>query len=164
MIKDDSEHGTVWRTLKNIFARQAANKASPVVNGHAPGQPAASALSTELPPPQPQPEPPPADEVISRFEPFLAHCPRNLKVITTLAEAYARKMMFDQSLSLYRRALEIAGGKNAGIEAALAETILKKLDMELSQLDPQAPDYATQRECIQNQRLEFQWHQMEGSR
>jgi hypothetical protein len=163
MLQHDSENGTVWRALKNIFARQAAKKASPVVNGHAPGQPAASALSTELPPPQPQPEPEPAEEVISRFEPLLVHCPRNIKVIETLAEAYARNMMFDQSLSLYRRALEIAGGKNVAIEAAIAQLTLKKLDLELSQLDPQAPDYAAQCERIQNQRLDFQWHEMEGS-
>jgi hypothetical protein len=55
------------------------------------------------------------------------------------------------------------GGKNAAIEHAIEETTLKKLDLELSQLDPKAPDYAAQRERLQNQRLEYQWHEMEES-
>ena len=42
------------------------------------------------------PEPISMDVVISRFEPLLVHAPRNIKVIKTLAEAYARKMMFDR--------------------------------------------------------------------
>jgi hypothetical protein len=55
------------------------------------------------------------------------------------------------------------GGKNAAIEHAIEETTLKKLDLELSQLDPKAPDYAAQRDRLQNQRLEYQWHEMEES-
>jgi hypothetical protein len=69
--------------------------------------------------------------------------------------------MFDQSLSLYQRALQVAGGKNAPIERAMAETTLKKLDYELSQLDPKSPDFTDQSERLQNQRLEYQWHEME---
>ena len=101
------------------------------------------------------------DAIIKRFEPLLAHCPRNIKILTTLAEACARKMMFDKSLSFYERALEIGGGKRPDIEKAFAETTLQKLDLELSQLDPKSPDYATQRERIQNERLEHQWEEME---
>ena len=120
-------------------------------------------LATALPPPHVQNEPAEVDAIINRFEPLLVHCPKNTKVIETLAEAYARKMLFDQSLSLYRRALEIVGGKNAAIEHAIEETTLKKLDLELNQLDPKAPDYAAQRERLQNKRLEYQWHEMEES-
>ena len=40
------------------------------------------------------------------------------------------------------------------------ETTLKKLDWELSKLDPKTPEYAAQRERIQNQKLEYQWHAM----
>jgi hypothetical protein len=157
----------VLRALKKIFARHVAKEAPSALNGHAPGQPTASAITLAPPPPQRRPEPVTAvlvdDAIINRFEPLLVHCPRNIKILETLAEAYARKGMFDQSLSFYRRALEIVGGKNASIEKAMAETTLKKFDAELSQLDPNAPDYAAQRERIQNQRLEYQWHEMEES-
>ena len=80
---------------------------------------------------------PPADDdgIIRRFEALLVHGPKNIKIHKTLAEAYARKMMFDKSLSFYQSALKIAGGKNAAIEKAIEETTLKKIDRELSQLD-----------------------------
>jgi cytochrome c-type biogenesis protein CcmH/NrfG len=103
------------------------------------------------------------DAIIKRFELLLVHCPRNTKILETLAEAYARKRMFDQSLSFYRSALEIAGGKNAAIEEAIEATTLKRFDLELSQLDPKASDQAVQRERIQNRRLDYKWHEMEES-
>jgi hypothetical protein len=132
----------------------------PPVNGHVPDRPAGSALSPAL---RRQPVPAVAadDAIINRFEALLVHGPKNIKFLTTLAEAYARKRMFDQSLSFYQQALTIAGGKNAGIEEAIAETTLKKFDLELSRVDAQAPEAAALRERIQNQRLEYQWHEME---
>jgi hypothetical protein len=104
------------------------------------------------------------DALINRFEPLLEHGPRNIKILTIMAEAYARKLMFDKALSYYQRALEIGGAKRADIEQASAETMLKKIDFELSQLDPKSPDFAVQRERIQNQRQESQWQEMEKVR
>ena len=111
------------RAFKKLFARHVTEEAPSDVSSHASDRPAAAA-PTALPPP---PEPISTDVVISRFEPLLVHAPRNIKVIKTLAEAYARKMMFDQSLSLYRRASEIVGGRNTGIERSIEETTQKKL-------------------------------------
>jgi len=159
MIK---ENGIV-RSLKHMFGWHVAKEARSGPNGHVPDHPTDSVLAAALLPPHVQNEQAEVDAIISRFEPLLVHCPKNIKVIETLAEAYARKMMFNQSLSLYRRALEIVGGKNAAIEHAIEETTLKKLDLELNQLDPKAPDYAAQRERLQNKRLEYQWHEMEES-
>jgi hypothetical protein len=157
----------VLRALKKIFARHAAEEAPSATNGHAPDPLTASVLTTALPPRRPQHKRVAAvvgdDAIINRFEPLLVHCPRNIKVLETLAEAYARKKKFDQSLSFYQRALAIVGGKNAAIEAAIEETTLKKFDLELSQLDPKAPDHDAQLEGMQNQRLEYQWHTMEES-
>lgn len=70
-------------------------------------------------------------------------------------------MLFDKSLSYYRRALSIEGGEDEAIKKAISETTLKKLDAELAQLDPAAPDYAARREKIENRRLEYQWQEME---
>jgi hypothetical protein len=163
MLQNDPEKGGELRALKNIFTRHVAEEAPPAVNSHPPDQTAAPELAAALPAPRPQPAPATADAIIRRFEPLLAHCPRNTKVLESLAEAYARKGMFDRSLDLYRRALEIAGGKNAAIEEAIENTTLKEFDVELSQLDPQAPDHAAQLERIQNKRLDYQWHEMEES-
>lgn len=164
MIRND---GTVLRALKKMFARHAAEETPSAMNGHAPDQPTASALTTALPPLRPQCKPVAPvlvdDAIIKRFELLLVHCPRNTKVLEMLAEAYARKRLFDQSLSFYGRALAIAGGKNAAIEAAIAETTLKRFDLELSRIDQKAPDHTAQSERMENQRLEYQWHTMEES-
>jgi pentatricopeptide repeat protein len=141
LLKDNPEDGTVLRALQNVAARHVAQQTHAVV-----AEPVPAVL---------------ADDVISRFEPLLVRCPRNAKVITTLAEAYARKGMFDKALSLYQHALQIEKGKNPDIKRAVAETAQKKYDSELSQLDPKSPDYAARREQIENRRLEFQWHEME---
>jgi hypothetical protein len=166
-LKDESKGGTVLRALKKMFARHVTEETSPAINGHAPGQLAASALTTTLRPLRPQGKPVATvvadDAIIKRFELLLVHCPRNTKVLEMLAQAYARKRMFDQSLSFYGRALTIAGGKNATLEAAIEETTLKKFDLELSRIDPKAPDHADQSERMQNRRLEYQWHTMEES-
>jgi phosphopantothenoylcysteine synthetase/decarboxylase len=149
----------------SIFGHKfhAAKEKLAPVNGHE--KPAAAAFTPALPPLEAQDKPAGAvwadDAIIQRFEPLLVHCPRNAKVLKTLAEAYARKMMFDKSLSSYERVLEIEGGKNAAIEKAIVETTMKKLDWELSRLDPKTPEYAAQREQIQNRRLEYQWQEME---
>jgi hypothetical protein len=164
MLADDPVNGTMFRALKSLFTRHVAEEVPSVLHSHAPAQSAVSHLPPTSQPPQPQPEPDTPDEIIQRFEPFLVHGPRNVKVLETLAKAYARKMMLDQSLSLYGRALEVMGGKNTAIEAAIEETTLKKLDLELSQVDPEAPDQADQCERIQNRRLEYQWHTMEEPR
>jgi predicted Zn-dependent protease len=161
MLKNDPGNETVLRSLKSIFARRVADEAPSVVNGHAPAQFTASAHAPILPPLQTALEAGTPEAIIKRFEPLLVHGPKNIKVLETLAQAYARKTMFDKALSLYQRALEIMGGKNPVIEEAIAETTLKKLDLELSQVDPKAPDQADQRERIQNRRLDFQWHEME---
>jgi hypothetical protein len=157
--------GTVLRVLKKMFARQVVVETPPATDGHAADQLPASAVTTALPPLRLQHEPVATvledDAIIKRFELLLIRCPRNTKVLETLAEAHARKGMFGQSLSFYRRALAIAGGKNAAIEEAIEATTLKRFDRDLSQLDPKAPDQAVQRERIQNQRLDYQWHEME---
>jgi hypothetical protein len=146
--------------MKKIFAMPVAPEAPPAVNCPALENPAA-ALSTILLPPYPQLEPVTTDAIIKRFEPLLIHCPKNVKILQTLAEAYALKGMFDRSLSFYGHALEIEGGKNAAIEEAINKITLQKFDLELSQLDPKAPDHAAECERLQNLRLVYLWQAME---
>jgi hypothetical protein len=136
-----------------------------IVNSEPREQPASPPPAPEPPPTRVKPEsvttPAEDDEIIKRFEPLLVHCPRNSRVFKTLAGAYARKMRFAEALTLYQRALEIVGGRNAAIEMAIAETNMKKLDLALSQLDPNAPDFATESERIKRQKSEFEWRAME---
>jgi tetratricopeptide (TPR) repeat protein len=163
LLKAYPGDGAVLRALRELSGQPVAQQEPETANGHTLDKVAEAASARPLQTPSAPAAASSSDEVINRFEPLLAHCPRNTKVLQTLAEAYARKLMFDQSISFYKRALEIAGGKNAALEKAIAETTLKKFDVELSRLDPKAPESAALREHIQNQRLEFQWHAMEES-
>ena len=164
LLKDNPGDGSVLRALKKISAQPVAENAPLAEDTHAPEMASASTPTPALPtfpPPDGSVTAISADDAtINRFEPLLAHCPRNIKIHKMLAEAYARKMMFDKSLDLYQRALAIAGDHDAGLKKAIAETHLKKFDQELSRLDPKAPEAAARREQIQNQRLECQWHEM----
>jgi tetratricopeptide (TPR) repeat protein len=164
LLKDDPQDGAVLRGLQ-AMSNPPVKAAAPLpVNGHAAQSPAGPTPSPAF---QRQPEAVPGttadDATIKRFEALLVHGPKNRKFLTTLAEAYARKGMFDKSLTFYEQALNVVGGKHPGLEKTIAETTQKKFDQELSRLDPRADDYAAQCERIQNQRLELQWHEMEGA-
>jgi tetratricopeptide (TPR) repeat protein len=156
LLKDNPRDGTVLRALRKLPARFVEEQANNLATGGS---------FAPIPATPRQNEPVPAagddDAIINRFEPLLEHGPRNTKILKTLAEAYARKMLFDKSLSYYRRALSIEGGEDEAIKKAISETTLKKIDAELALLDQKAPDYAERREKIENRRLEFQWQEME---
>ena len=79
--------------------------------------------------------------------------------LKALAEAYARKTMFDKAIECHQRALKIVG-KTAAITQAIAELTERQFDFELNQLDSSAPDYSERREQIENRRLEFEWREM----
>lgn len=156
LLKDNPHDRAAARALKNIStqtpAEDPATKPVPA--------------KTEASPVQGREEPAAAplvdDEIIKRFEPMIAHCSRNTKVLTSLAQAYARKNRFDDSLSAYERVLAITGGKNPSIEQAIADVMLKKLNKELSRIPPSNPEYEAMRERIDNWRLESNWRRMQA--
>jgi predicted hydrolase (HD superfamily) len=87
ILKDDTKEGTVLGALKKFFARHVAKEAPLALNVYAPDPSTLAALTTALPPPHVQNEPAEVDAIINRFEPLLVHCPKNIKVLETLAEA-----------------------------------------------------------------------------
>jgi len=163
--KDSPKDKKVWRAVNNISAAHVPQQTPPLEISA--GATKGSVPAHDWAIPQPQRETLATisadDASIKRLEPLIVHCPRNTKVLTTLAEAYARKMMFDKAMSFYKHALEIEGGKNAVIEKAIAETTLKKLDMELSRIESRGTAAASERERIQNERLVCEWHMMEAT-
>jgi tetratricopeptide (TPR) repeat protein len=59
--------------------------------------------------------------VIFKYEALLKHGPNNHRVLQKLGALYARKSDFDRALEYYWRALQVAHGKDAESERALAE-------------------------------------------
>jgi tetratricopeptide (TPR) repeat protein len=131
LLKERPEDKKVWHMINMVangtFMKQTLVPGEVNANKKCPTR----TESWQIPPPRPvlkQIEPALTDDAtINRLERLVVHCPKNTNVIIKLAEAYAQKLMFDKSLSLYQRASEITGGKNPAIETAIEETTRKKI-------------------------------------
>ena len=62
----------------------------------------------------------------------------------SLAELYTQKKQFDRALALYDRIKNSEMGNDPSLERAIADTIVRRFDYQVEQLDPSAPDYAEQ--------------------
>jgi tetratricopeptide (TPR) repeat protein len=79
---------------------------------------------------------------IGKLEAELAQEPGNLKKLRSVAELYSQKKDYDRALQTYQRIVEKEGASDSSLQKTIAETTLKKLEHAMSQMDPQAPDYA----------------------
>ena len=82
--------------------------------------------------------------------------PNNLKVVRRLAELYTQKKQFERALELYERIKNSEMGNDPSLERAIADTIVRRFDAQLEQLDPAAPDYTEQTAKLQAEKLDFQ--------
>jgi tetratricopeptide (TPR) repeat protein len=82
--------------------------------------------------------------------------PNNLKVVRRLAELYTQKKQFERALELYERIKNSEMGNDPSLERAIADTIVRRFDAQLEQLDPAAPDYTEQSAKLQAEKLNFQ--------
>jgi tetratricopeptide (TPR) repeat protein len=97
-----------------------------------------------------------AERLIGEYEARLQTEPANLKLVRQLAELYAQKKKFERSLELYDRIRNSEMGNDPSLERAINDTIARRYDYQLEQLDPAAPDYAEQSAKIQAEKLNFQ--------
>ena len=97
-----------------------------------------------------------ADNLIEEYEQRLVNEPANLKVLRNLAELHVQKKEFDKGIAYYERIRASESGGDATLEKAITDTILKKLDHQKSQLDPNAPDYPDQVAALDKQKQDFQ--------
>ncbi len=96
------------------------------------------------------------ERLIGEYEARLKTEPNNLKLVRSLAELYAQKKQFDRSLALFDRIKNSDMGNDPSLERAINDTIVRRFDYQLEQLDPAAPDYADQSAKIQAEKLNFQ--------
>jgi tetratricopeptide (TPR) repeat protein len=94
--------------------------------------------------------------LIKEYEARLVAEPDNTKMIRSLAELHAEKKDFDRALELYAR---IKNSTNSSADSALdrviADTTVKKMEYQLAQLNPFAPDHAEQAARLQAAMAEF---------
>lgn len=82
------------------------------------------------------------DRLIREYEARLQTEPDNLKLLRNLAELYTQKKDFDKALEYYGRIKASDIGGDASLSRAMSETAAKKIDHQISQLDPSNPDHA----------------------
>jgi tetratricopeptide (TPR) repeat protein len=97
-----------------------------------------------------------AGNLIAEYEARLINEPRNLKLIRSVAELYTQKKQFDKAMEYYERIRSSESSGDASLEKAIADTMIKKFDHQLSQLDLSNPNDAAQAEQIKQERTTFQ--------
>ncbi|MFZ0827305.1 MAG: tetratricopeptide repeat protein [Verrucomicrobiia bacterium] len=96
------------------------------------------------------------ERLIAEDEARLKTEPNNLKLVRRLAELYAQKKQFERALELYERIKNSEMGNDPSLERAINDTIVRRFDFQLEQLDPAAADHAEQTAKLQAEKLNFQ--------
>jgi len=97
-----------------------------------------------------------ADRLIGEYTARLEKEPRNLKLTRDIAELYAQKKEFDKALEYCQKIKSSEGGNDPSFEQFATDIALKKFDHALTQLDPNATDYADSVARIDAERAAFQ--------
>ena len=97
-----------------------------------------------------------AAKLIGEYETRLQTEPKNLRLIRSLAELYTQKSQFDRALDYYAQLKTSEGGNDSSIDHAIAKTVARKYEHEISQLDPAAPDHAEQAAKLQAEKIAYQ--------
>jgi tetratricopeptide (TPR) repeat protein len=96
------------------------------------------------------------ERLIKEGEARIKNEPGNLKLLRNLAEMYTSKGQFDKALSYYEKIKETdAGAADTSIDKAITDTMSRKFDALVAQLDNTAPDYAQQVAKIQADKQSF---------
>ncbi|MEO7299773.1 MAG: tetratricopeptide repeat protein [Verrucomicrobiota bacterium] len=96
-----------------------------------------------------------ADKIIRDYEARIEADPKNAKLLRSLADLYAQIKDYDRALGSLRKIIAIEGAADPSIEKTILDLELKKLDLALSQLDPQAGDYTEQVTRLKAERASF---------
>jgi tetratricopeptide (TPR) repeat protein len=96
------------------------------------------------------------ERLIGEYEARLKAEPKNLKLLRSLAELYTQKNQFDKALGYYDQIKSSDVGADASLDRSIAETVVRKFDHEISQLDASAPDYADKSAKLQAEKQAYQ--------
>jgi tetratricopeptide (TPR) repeat protein len=96
------------------------------------------------------------DRLIGEYEERLQTEPNNLKLIRSLAEMFTQKKEFDRALQYYDRIKNSEMGNDPSLERAVTDTVVKRFNHQLEQLNPLDPEHAAQTEKINAEKLAFQ--------
>jgi tetratricopeptide (TPR) repeat protein len=96
------------------------------------------------------------ERLINEYEARLQTEKDNIRLVRQLAELYTQKKKFDRALEYYERVRQSPMGGDATLEQAISNTVTRRYDYQLEQLNPAAPDYAAETERIKAEKINFQ--------
>jgi tetratricopeptide (TPR) repeat protein len=96
------------------------------------------------------------DRLIKEYETRLGTEANNLKLVRSLAELYTQRKQFDQALAYYERLKSSDLGNDASLDTAIADTIKRKYDFQITQLDATAPDFADRTALLEAEKQAYE--------
>jgi len=97
-----------------------------------------------------------AERLINEYEARLQAEPRNLKLLRQLAELCTQKKQFDRALGYYEQIKASEVGGDASLDRNIADTMVRKFDNQIAQLDASAPDYADKSAKLEAEKQAYQ--------
>jgi tetratricopeptide (TPR) repeat protein len=94
--------------------------------------------------------------LIREYEARLKNEPNNLKLLKSLAELYAQRKDFDLALSYYDKLKASDLANDASLEKAISDTVTRKIDQQIAQLDQSAPDFAELAAKLESEKQAYQ--------
>ncbi|MEI6193952.1 MAG: hypothetical protein WCS42_06440 [Verrucomicrobiota bacterium] len=96
------------------------------------------------------------ERLIGEYEMRLETEPHNLKLVRSLAELYTQKKQFPRALEYYERIKTSGMGNDPSLDTAIANTVVKRFDHQISELNPFDADHAEKVAALQAEKLAFQ--------
>jgi len=96
------------------------------------------------------------ERLINEYETRLKTEPKNLKMMRSLAELYTQKKQFDKALGYYEQIKSSDVGADASLDRSIADTMVRKFDHEIAQLDAGAPDFADKSAKLEAEKEAYQ--------
>ncbi len=96
------------------------------------------------------------ERLIGEYETRLQTEPENLKLVRSLAELYTQKKQFDRALEFYDRIKNSAMGNDPSLDTAIANTMVKRFDQQIAELNPFEADHAERVAKLRAEKLDFQ--------
>ncbi len=96
------------------------------------------------------------ERLIGEYEARLHTEPDNLKLVRSLAELYTQKKQFARALEYYERIKASGMGNDPSLDTAIAATIVRRFDHQITEINPFDADHAEKVAAIQAEKQAFQ--------
>jgi tetratricopeptide (TPR) repeat protein len=96
------------------------------------------------------------ERLINEYETRLKTEANNLKLVRSLAELHSQRKQFDKALAYYERLKSSDMGNDASLDRSIADTVMRKYEHQISQLDATGPDYPEKVAVLQAEKQAYQ--------